>query len=394
MNRRVIGMCVAATFSSLALAGKPVETGGVFTDVSFGDVAKLGSAKRAVLANCVVEYQTSAYVEDDGSWTNRNQTRASNYLVNVPKATLQAVTNASCANLRKELSAAGYEVVSDAELKANASYQQLQTLSGAPAVIGMKTQNGGALLFADDALPLYMPTGAEWGANYMAAVFAEEHKFEQALASVNPGLGGFKLSRNYDVPKLEVELAKSLNAIVVKSWMVIGFGGASASSKRDWGGTSTSLHWSATQGQTQVTHIPIEYKGSGTALLSVRDNQTHISVRLPDGSPKQNVQRDSGPKVTPRDGDVVVTLAGPINAGNEFFTVEDGAELKSSGGGVATAAKVLGGLGGLMGGKGNQKGGKSFYFNTRISDEEAYKNSTSKAIELAQHGLVARLTGK
>ncbi len=68
-------------------------------------------------------------------------------------------------------------------------------------------------------------------------------------------------------------------------------------------------------------HTNIEFSGEGTALLSVREHQSRIAIRLADGSSKGNVARDVGPKVTPKAGDVVIKLAGPILAGSDCFNV-------------------------------------------------------------------------
>lgn len=386
----VAGMCLGVTTAAIAgpKAEVATETGGALTAISQGDLARLGANKRVALASCVVEYQTSAFVENDGSWINRNESRATNRLVNVPVDTLQAVADQSCARLREDLAAAGYEVVVDGDVKANTHFQQMLALSGVEPVIGMKTASGGALIFSDAGLPLYLPTGNEWGANYISP--ENTAAFEQAMPDAKAPPGAFKMSRTYDLPRLEVELAKALNAHVLKAWLVVGFGGATADSKRDWASGHTSVDWQGNQSFNQT----VNFEGAGTALLSVREHQSRFAFRFADGQAKGYVARDMGAKVTPKDGDLVIKLAGPVLAGNEFFNIEEGksnSKLGSLLGG--SGASAGGGGSGLFGGLtgGRRKGQASFYFDTSITDADKYRDAAINAVGAANRGLIARM---
>jgi hypothetical protein len=218
------------------------EVAGTLVQVSNGELAKLGANTRVALTACIVEYQTSVRVEDKGGMFNRNDTATVNTLSKAPKDTLQDVVDRSCANLRDKLTKAGYQLVPDAEIKADPGFAQILALSGAERTFGVQKVEGGAIVFADSTLPFYLPYIGEGPAYASGLVAPEGAVYAQAIADAKPAPEAFALSRKYDLPNLEVALAKSLNAHLVKAWTVIGFGSASASSERDWSAFRTGVN--------------------------------------------------------------------------------------------------------------------------------------------------------
>jgi hypothetical protein len=350
----------------------PMEIAPPAVQISNGAVAKLGANKRVALTGCMVEYQTSVKAQAGGGAFNRNTSTSANLLVAVPKDTLQEVTNRSCANLREKLTKAGYTLVPDAEVKANPVFAQIMALSGVEGVFGTKKGDMGTLLFADAAIPQYLPYIGE-GAGIAAALVAGDANYEKALPDAKPAPDGFAMSRKYDLPKLEVELAKALNAHVLKAWTVVGFGGASAASDRDWG--------------VPADRVRVQFKGGADALLSLIEHQTRLAIRLADGNLTGYtgmIQR--GPKIAPTDGDIVIKLSTAVLGGNSFFSVDKGDKPEESG-----TMAVAKGLGAILGGGGRWR--ESFHFETKISQPEAYRDTAVLAIGAAHDGFVG-LMGK
>jgi hypothetical protein len=366
----------------------PVEMAGTLVQVSNGSLAKLGANKRVALTGCMVEYQTSVSAQDGGSMFNRNKTTTNNHLTAVPKAVLQAVTNQTCAGLREKLVKAGFSLVPDTEIKASPTYAPILAMSGIEGVLGSNSAPGSPLVFADATIPQYLPYIGEGAGIVSGPATIAGVNYEKALADAKPAPGGFEQSRRYGLPDLEVQLAKALNAHVLKAWTVVGFGGASASSERDWGAFRTSVNPAG--GVT--SHTSTNFKAEGNSLFSVVEHQTRLSVRLADGKPMGYAgMMERGAKIAPTDGDVVIKMAAPVLGGNSFFTVSKGTAPAATG--VAGAAAGLGALfgGGGGGGLGTARGSASFDFETRISDSLAYGATAVIAIGAAHDGLVGLL---
>jgi hypothetical protein len=363
-----------------------VEMAGTLVQVSHGELARLGANKRVALTGCMVEYQTSVQVQDGGSMFNRNTTTTVNSLTAVPKDTLQEVTNRTCGNLRQKLAAAGFTVLPQTEVAASPVFAQILTLSGVEGVFGLHRGGGGALLFADAAMPQYLPYIGEGGGIASNFVAPPGSTYEKALPDAKPAPDGFGQSRKYDLPKLEVELAKSLNAHLLKAWTVIGFGSASASSERDWSAFRTSVNHLG----EKTSHTSTNFKGEGDALFSVGEHQTRLAIRLADGKADGHAGMVTrGPKLAPTDGDIVIKLAAPVLGGNSFLTVEKGEKPAESG--ALTIAKGIGALLGAGGGTGLGRGSHGFHFETKISKPDAYRDTAVFAIGAAHDGFIGTM---
>ena len=118
--------------------------------------------------------------------------------------------------------------------------------------------------------------------------------------------GGFSLMKAatfYQLPGMEVALAKSLNAHVVKAFYVVNIGRTTAAHSRTLG-----------------SRITTTAEADAFAQLGLLPDQTRIAFRTPDGNAKW--QKVSVTKPAPaKDGDVVVHLAEPMLGSTDFFDV-------------------------------------------------------------------------
>lgn len=153
----------------------------------------------------------------------------------------------------------------------------------------------------------------------------------------------------YELPGLEADLAKELNAHVVKATYLVTLGSTTASI----GGRFTHNN---------------EHTGTAFAQVGIKADQSRIAFRTPNGSHKwQNIGR--GKNAPAKDGDVVVTLAAPLAGGTDFFTVTGSSKGK--------------GMLGLGGGA-----DKQFAFTVTIANADAYRAEVTGLIKLAQKDLL------
>ena len=155
-------------------------------------------------------------------------------------------------------------------------------------------------------------------------------------------------SRTFDLPQLEIDLAKALNAHVVKAWTVVRFSSVDAESRRDWTYQSESYDIAG----NKTTMGATDYKATSAAQLGVREYQTHLAVRVATGKPDFKPSFATGGKAPARDGDIVITLVSPIfmNGSEQYLAVENTGAKESGTGRVSRASGLLGGL---MGSRGN-----------------------------------------
>ena len=367
-----------------ALAGSRSEPATGPTQVTRGDLAALSTTKRIALTSCVVDFQTSAFVENDGSVLNRNTTRAVNKLVDAPRDVLQGVVDDACAKLRADLKAAGYELVPQSEIAAQPAYTKMLALTGIQGPVGHKSLDGGSLVFGSSDQPLYLPCGNELAVYYQGAS-PPDATWKQAIADATDPPSAMARSRTFDLPQLEIDLAKALNAHVVKAWTVVRFSSVDAESRRDWTYQSESYDIAG----NKTTMGATDYKATSAAQLGVREYQTHLAVRVATGKPDFKPSFATGGKAPARDGDIVITLVSPIfmNGSEQYLAVENTGAKESGTGRVSRASGLLGGL---MGSRGNTV---TFSFSTRISDDAAYRKAAAFAVGEAQGRLVRAMTG-
>jgi hypothetical protein len=234
-----------------------------------------------------------------------------------------AITAEAYRQLKADLTAAGYEVVPEAEVAADASYREIIAKVG--FVNHSKSLNalGDAILVSPPSLTPYMPYTME-GSPFESGV--------KGYLGWNSGWGkpatpgGFSLmtaATFWKLPGLEVALAKSLNAQVVKAFYIVNIGSTTAAHGRSWG--------SAT-GAFGVTGTRTTFTGTASAhaQLSLLADQTRIAFRSPTGNAKWQKVAFNHPAPA-KDGDVVVHLAETMLGGTDYFDVTgDGGHVRGS----------------------------------------------------------------
>ena len=274
-----------------------------FTDSA---AAGLGATKRVVTSSVVVSFQASVAGErlgGSGMFADKSSARAVLALPDMDRALQARIADEAYARLKAELTAAGYEVVSEADLKASAAYGEMIKLAGLPNYTRFGNAFGDMTLVSPSGLTPYLPYGLE------GSLFEQPKSYIGWVSgmggkSITPGGPSVvSISGIWKLPGLEVKLAKELNANVVKAFYVVNIGEAFADRKRELG-----------------ARIVTTGEGSAAAQLSLVPDQTRIAFRTPNGNPKW--QKVAFTKPAPaKDGDVVVRLASPMVSDGDFFGV-------------------------------------------------------------------------
>ena len=299
----VLALGLLAPALASAQAAAPVQPSAAFTDST---AAGLSGTRRVAISAVVVSFQASVAGErlaGSGMFADKSSARAVLALPDMDPALQARIANEAYAQLKAQLTAAGFEVVPEAEVKASATYGEMIKLAGLLNYTRFGNALGDMTLVSAAGLTPYLPYGLEGGLfeqpkSYIGWVSGMGGK------SVTPGgpstmtIGGI-----WKLPGLEVKLAKELNANVVKAFYVVNIGEAYADRKRALG-----------------IRIVTTGEGSAAAQLSLVPDQTRIAFRTPTGNPKW--QRVAFTKPAPaKDGDVVVRLATPLASDGEFFSV-------------------------------------------------------------------------
>jgi hypothetical protein len=162
-----------------------------------------------------------------------------------------------------------------------------------------------------------------------------------------------------------VELAKELNANLVKATVVVTLGSAKAAVDRF----------------SSTTHN--RYDGKAFAQVGLRKGQTRIAFRTPQANAKgesapggysANFGNNAGPA---KDGNVVVSLVEPLLGGTDFFAVTE------------PDVKTPSLLGSLLGGSFGNGADVQFTFIASVSDAAAYQEEVLAMVKLAQEGMLA-----
>ncbi|MEO3692193.1 hypothetical protein [Roseateles paludis] len=302
--------------------------------------AKLGSLKRVAITNVVLEFQTKVFAEEitgrlSKMYLSRGNSYSDNVLAGFDAKRLEEAANRVYEKLKADLTAAGFEVVPEAELKAQPLYEKLRTEMAYPQGYHFGNTDGHSLVVGPTSLPIYLPPVGEQG------TFSVHKKLKGSAQAPERSWGdnARMSSTSSYVAGWEVDLAKSLNAHLVRAWYLVGFGGATAAT--DWDAINTA-HFSTTA--TSRT--------GASAAMYIREGQTRIAFRTPDGD--RAYARESSRISALRggyrayDGDVVVRLDETLPGQMDFLAeggVQKTEEDKPSGflGMLSGAAKSLSG---------------------------------------------------
>ncbi len=325
----------------------------VFTDSS---AAGLEGTKRVAITNVMVSFQASSgdQTSTNGMFAHKSDTSSIIQMPDMDPVLLAAITDQIHAQLKADLTADGFEVLPEATVLASPSYQKIIKLAGISNFSKFQNRDGDTLLVGASGLTPYLPYNAETGSFSSPAsngVHIKGWVSGMGQKSSTPGgPSATSIASIYQLPGLEVELAKELNAHVVKATYLVTLG----STKASISGRFTDYN---------------NHTGEAFAQVGVKAGQSRIAFRTPNGNPKW--QKIPAVKVSPaKDGDVVVTLAEPLLGGTGFLDVQSSKEGK--------------GFLGLGGGADTQ-----FFFTVSIGNPDAYREEVVGLIKDAQTSLLA-----
>ncbi|EGF89298.1 tat twin-arginine translocation pathway signal sequence domain protein [Asticcacaulis biprosthecium C19] len=278
----------------------------MFTNAS---AAALAGIKRIVIANYVIAFQTETSDFREATRFNKAETKATNSWDNFDVDLMQEITDAGYAQLKADFVAHGIEVLETSVLASQPFYQKIQTATGfgSPAYWG--NGDGKAVLVSATGLAPFQSYGPETG-NF------ELYNGKSTGGAPNPPTM-MKRLKPYQLPGWEIDLAKALDAAVVKAWQVVDFGKVEAGANR-WG-----------FGGGGGTLDRAEHTADASSHVRIREEQSRLSFRLPTSTNRKGESVRQIPAThmaPPKDGDVVIAVGNPIFMGSDLFTLTDAGE--------------------------------------------------------------------
>ncbi|MEO6996007.1 MAG: hypothetical protein ABI273_20565 [Lacunisphaera sp.] len=359
-NRGLRVLSVALTLllgvNASAKKEEPASSGpAVFTGSS---AAGLAGTKRVAITSVLVSFQasTSNRTDTNGLLANKSDTEAKMVWPSMDEALLGQITDEIYAQLKTDLAANGFEVVPEATVLASANYQKIAKLAGFKNFSKYGNMEGDAMLVEASSLTPYAPFSLEVGT------------FPYPFKGVIKGwssekTGGLTANSTYytaDLPKLEVELAKELNAHVVKATYLVTLGSAKAST------SGRMFRAGSANSGSSVTNT---HTGRVFPQVGIRATHTRIAFRTPTGNPKGQTTSRAKP-VPAKDGDVVVTLAQPLLGATDLFSFTSASQGKGVWG-LAPGADM------------------KFTFTATLTDPKAYHDEIVAMVKAAQKDLLA-----
>lgn len=307
-SRLAVLAVIAFSLGGLSLPSTTAQAQTLAPAAAFTDStsAGLSATRRVAISSVVVSFQASVAGErlgGSGMLADKSSARAVLALPDMDPALQAQIAEEAYRQLKADLTAAGYEVVPESEVKASAAYGEIAKLAGLPNYTRFANGLGDMTLVSPASLKPYLPYSMEGSL------------FEQPKSYIGwmSGMGGKSITPGgpsvtsigtiWKLPGLEVKLAKELNANVVKAFYVVNIGEAYADRKRTLG-----------------SRVVTTGEGSAMAQLSLVKDQTRIAFRTPTGNAKWQKVAFNKP-LPAKDGDVVVRLASPMVSDGEFFTV-------------------------------------------------------------------------
>lgn len=342
-----LGLSSALGANSVFAAKADQDAAAPRSDIFFSnaDAAALASIKRVIIANYVIAFQIEATDFREATRFNKAETAASNAWDNFDAVLMQEITDAGYAKLKADFAAKGIEVLDPSVLAAQPSYMSIQKASGFGSPAHWGNGDGKAILVAATGLPPYQSYGPETG-NF------EMYNGSSAGSAANPPTM-MKRLMPYQMPCWEIDLAKALDAAVVKAWQVVDFGKVEAGANR----------WGFTGGGTLDR---AEHTADASTHVRIREEQSRIAFRLPTSANRSGVkvrQSPAGYMAPPKDGDVVVAVGNPIFIGSDLFTMSDAGETS----GQRMKSFMLGGA-------------KHLNIAAHLTDPAQYKSRVSSAV--------------
>lgn len=350
----------------LVHAGPPTSAKAVMIDSSSSTLA---SNKRVAITSVMVSFQASAGGEKtntSGLFAAKTDTSATLQMPEMDTKLLADITDEIYKQLQADLAANGFEVLPEATVVNSAGYQKIAKMAGISNFSKFANLDGDTMLVGASGLKPYLPYNAETG-KFSASIKGTIKGWVGGFGGKSSTEGGpsvISIGEIYGLPGLEVELAKELDANLVKATYVVTLGSAKAAVDR-----FSSVHVNT-------------YTGTAFAQVGLRAGQTRIAFRTPTASPKGEsapggYAANFGNNASPaKDGNVVVSLAEPLLGGTDFFAVTEPDVKKPS--------LLSGLLGGSFGGADVQ-----FIYVASVSDAAAYKAEVVGMAKLAQRDMLA-----
>ena len=376
-----VGLALVLGVTASAKKDEPASSAqAVFTDSS---AAGLAGTKRVAIASVMVSFQASTLdrTSANGMFAEKQTTSASLVWPDLDPRLAADITDEIYAQLKAELQANGFEVVPEATVLASPTYQKI--LQTAPAFSNFSkfaNTDGDIVLVGASSLKPYFPFAPETGQ------FAVPNKsvikgWLTGMGGKSSTPGGPTATSTYysaELPKLEVQLAKELNAHVVKATYLVQLGSAKAEVSHVFkpGDRSNELKYTTgpqietkEQREQRLNKIITSHTGKAFPQVGLRASQTRIAFRTPGGKSSGQVIRKAG-MAPAKDGDVVLTLATPILGGTSFFTLEAHQEGK--------------GFWGI-----NPGADMKYTFIATLADPQGYRDEVVGMVKQAQHELLA-----
>lgn len=344
-------------------AAAPAATGSDYRFVE-GGAAQLSGVKRVVITNFVVAFQVDAAVRKDdatrvGQTTirggNAKEVAAKMEWQNIDTALLQEIADAGLASLKADFKAKGIEVLDESVLTGQAAYASILAASGLTNYTDYSILN-----ITDDAKKA---SPMETDRNGMAKIVGAKGLTPYNHSIFEGGQGCYAYGKSlpsqkvYYVPGFEIDLAKSLDAVVVKAWQFVNFTQLAAGVKQEGFSGGTNVHFDA----------------SAKSVVRLREGKTRLSFRLPTSTQRA---RNTPALLEAKDGDVVLALAKPLFIGTEYYRFADTGETGGQ--------KVRAGLGGTQ----------HFNFGATLSNPAGYKTDVTQGMGGVLGGLVTTALGR
>jgi hypothetical protein len=350
-----------------ANAAPPVSVKTVMIDSS---ASELAATRRVAITSVMVSFQASAGGEKtntSGLFAAKTDTSSTLQMPEMDVKLLAEITDEIYKQLQADLTANGFEVLPESALIASQNYPKLIKMAGISNFSKFANLDGDVMLVGANGLTPYLPYNVETGkfnAQMKSLIKGWIGGFGQK-SSTEGGPSGISIGEIYGLPGLEVDLAKELNANLVKATYVVTMGSAKAAVDR----------FSSTSHNT--------YTGSAFAQVGLREGQTRIAFRTPSANPKGESSpggytANFGNNASPaKDGNVVVSLGEPLLGGTDFFAV------------TAPAVKKPTLLSGLMGAGFGNGADVQFTFIASVSDPAAYRAEVVGMAKMVQRDMLA-----
>ena len=366
-------MIAIAAFSVFMVANPshaqtPTSVKAMLTDSSAGALA---ATKRVAITNVMVSFQASTggdKTNTSGLFAAKTDASSTLQMPEMDAKLLAGITDDIYTQLKADLVANGFEVLPESTVLASPAYQKIIAAAGITNFSKFANMNGDVMLVGAGGLKPYLPYNAEtgkFGIPSKSLIKGWVSGWGQK-SSTEGGPSGITTGEIYALPGLEVDLAKELNANLVKATYVVTLGSTKATVDRF----------------SSTTHN--KYAGSAFAQVGLLAGQSRIAFRTPEAGTKGEsapggYATNFGNSASPaKDGNVVVTFSESLAGGTDFFSI------------VEPEAKAKPGLlGALLGASLGTGADAQFIFTATISDPAAYRTEVVSMVKLAQRDMLA-----